>query len=995
MPASAGFGAAMAALTKEVVLTITDDLPNSKPLYKRFPIDRSLEFEFYSALVNLSSTDVKRVVKRTFVLGAITTAGYNKDEEGSNTVKAIDQPCEAGLSCPADLLDDIFVECPQRGTNVSASLGVLPELCSAEAFAGGINASNMQTICANTTDPLPAPIMRRRALSAFVTRKIDEEIRNGRMLLADEGEFSSDAPPTMSPDDDFEITTPLPIEETLALAADKTSLPEDETALAINIAAEGGGCGPGPVVLDISYETPYDVNILVAPSLGLNDTELGAALPSKDTPIIFSRSAAAFEFAYARVGSFGRPIGIFLEATDYVKNGTSDLWYAPEPIPGAEGSKVWALRGAGGAIVVGSAQSSAGEVSFQGCYFTRNEAFSGGDPALDPQHRFGGALALVRANSVVTVNGTNFDSNTADAAGAIWVGTAARISSSQIGNSLGGGLHVSNAEVALDTVIVSDSFNLINADAGGGLTCTGSSAKLTVTTSSFSSNIAAKTGGAALIQSGCSASFYGTQFEKNGAIMGGGVAVGELDPSEASSAPTDAGSVSFTKCVFLENIAGGVDPSDPVEIGGQKLDLPTESSMGGGLAVFGASSPVRIEQCVFRKNEAFMGGGLFSADAIDITGETSGFDENTAGFSWYKDADLEPTQIGGGALIMMTAGRRGGVVRINKSLFFRNSALGAFGGGIAVIGASIKFEGTLFIQNQVKGDSSQGGGLYVQASNVTEGSDYIATSNAADGIFKNVFLADEAIAVVDAESGAQPSSANMKSCYQCTPCQICGVKTGRCQFPPNLEEWCKFTNSCNKESCPFVTIGAATFDQRDFTSISIEIDIPYTINSDGTTSSTIPCSSAIAAETLPLLGRGVTCKLTGSKSSGSGAGRRRTLLGPTGNQLVVNLGAGFTVAPGSTLYMLTGGMPSQYAGLSDAAIVQIGQVTLSRSVVESNLQIANGTITAAFTSTSDQGGFLGRGSSGARWAARASQGLGHALLLLLVTLAATLLATFL
>eukprot|EP00741_Cyanophora_paradoxa_P008241 tig00001269_g7972.t1 len=99
-----------------------------------------------------------------------------------------------------------------------------------------------------------------------------------------------------------------PIRNAQGEASRKTSLMlllKGVEELAINIGMEGGGCGPGPVVLDISYETPYDINILVAPSLGLNNTELGSAMPSKDTPIIFNRPDLAFDFAFSRVGSFG------------------------------------------------------------------------------------------------------------------------------------------------------------------------------------------------------------------------------------------------------------------------------------------------------------------------------------------------------------------------------------------------------------------------------------------------------------------------------------------------------------------------------------------------------------------------------------------------------------------------------------------------------------------------------------------------------------------
>eukprot|EP00741_Cyanophora_paradoxa_P008242 tig00001269_g7973.t1 len=655
-----------------------------------------------------------------------------------------------------------------------------------------------------------------------------------------------------------------------------------------------------------------------------------------------------------------------------------------------------ALGGVGGAVAVGSSEAAAGEVVFQGCYFKRNEAFSGGDPELDPASRFGGALALVRSTSTVTINGSNFDSNTADAGAAIWAGTPVRVSSSQILTSFGDGIHIRNTEAVLDTIIVSENMNLVNFDAGAGLTCTGSSGKITATTSSFSDNGSGRMGGGALIQSGCSASFFGCTFEKNFAVMGAGVALGELN--EEAAAPTDAGAVSFTKCIFRENNAAGVnDPNGELEIAGTKITIPVESGMGGGLAVFGASSPVRIEQCMFRKNEAFMGGGLFSADAIELTGEPSGFDENTAGFAWYTDAELKPTQMGGGALVMMTAAKRGGAVRINNSLFHRNIALGAFGGGLAVIGANIHFSGTTFIQNQVLGDSSQGGGLYVQSSNVTDDSNYLATDNNAMGAFLNVFLADEAIAVVDGGK----ATTNMRSCYQCSPCQICSVKSGRCQFPPKLEEWCKFTNSCNKDSCPFVTIGAAVFDESNFRSLSIDIDIPYTVSAEGS-GTAIPCSAAFAAESLPTLGKGATCKLT---SKASGTGRRRVLLGPTGNQLIVNLGADFTAGPGSTLQMLTSGLPSQYSGLSDSAIVQISQATVRRSVLESGLQIANGTLASAFTASTSTGAGAGAGAeagvgfgtfrSGAFAGARAPQGLGSALLLILTTLLASLLATLL
>eukprot|EP00741_Cyanophora_paradoxa_P023279 tig00000254_g22486.t1 len=631
-----------------------------------------------------------------------------------------------------------------------------------------------------------------------------------------------------------------------------------------------------------------------------------------------------------------------------------------------------ALEGGGGAVSVGAdseAKMAAGEVSFSGCSFLENAAglamadaavYTAQAPNLnrlsqgtstvdfskyDPAHRVGGAIAVVKSSATVTIVGTTFRRNMADSGGAIWAGSPVAVSKCLITSSIGDGLAVVNAAASVEATLISDNGNIFNVakNSGGGLTCLGSNAKLTVSLTMFEENAAYFAGGGALVAQGCTASFESSSFMFNGAMVGGAVSVGLPGGIIAN----DGGGVQLRQCLINFNSAGDIDM--------RALGQPGGVGQGGGIAVMGTNTPVVVEECVLNGNQAFGGGGIYAADSITLAGGKNVIFNNTAGFLW-----------------------------------------GTYGGGLALIKGTTKLDDTVIIQNEVGMADGQGAGFFVGLdARVADGSKYRATANAGSGVvrptaasssssadpaadvdargaarvaqFKNVFFAAQAKAIVEAFRTGGPDAAaaiaaSATSCYKCSPCQVCGVETGRCQFPADIDSWCKYIGSCNPETCEFVSIGAAK--------LNLELDVEYTLPSGA---GSIPCSAIFTADTISLLGASPKCSIAAPASKSN-----RGLL-QTSPALVVDLGQGFNIQPGSSLELLTGNLPAQYSGLSNSAIIQISQAAKPVSALEQSLRSAGGNITgSSFASssgtTAGAGGAIAGPSTSRSSAARDREG---------------------
>eukprot|EP00741_Cyanophora_paradoxa_P008214 tig00000025_g7949.t1 len=348
-----------------------------------------------------------------------------------------------------------------------------------------------------------------------------------------------------------------------------------------------------------------------------------------------------------------------------------------------------------------------------------------------------------------------------------------------------------------------------------------------------------------------------------------------------------------------------------------------------------------------------MGGGIFATSKIEITGR-SYFEGNVAGFEWHKNSS---SQVGGA--VLLGAGSSGSNVTRDVQ-FVRNVALGGFGGGLALVGAGeVAMHGPVVVQNSVEGRNGQGGGLSVHNTRLAAGSTFRATANQALGMFKNVFLADKL-----ADLKANGSLASSVGCASCSPCQLCNPDSGKCEFPSasDLVDWCKFIGVCNNQTCPWVAVGSAKFTP-DMRGLSVTFDVDMAIGS-----SSVECASLLDANSTALLGSAPRCSIQQAPAASSS----RHLAGATASStLIIQLGPGYTVEPGSPLYFQQSALSATYQPLTGAGLVEVQQTGQTQDALRAALSAARsgsagagagaGTIAPSQGSTANGGSASGSG----------------------------------
>eukprot|EP00741_Cyanophora_paradoxa_P011534 tig00020562_g11142.t1 len=228
-----------------------------------------------------------------------------------------------------------------------------------------------------------------------------------------------------------------------------------------------------------------------------------------------------------------------------------------------------------------------------------------------------------------------------------------------------------------------------------------------------------------------------------------------------------------------------------------------------------------------------------------------------------------------------------------------------YGGGIAILACvNCEFHEPVILQNSVAMPQGQGAGLFMANTSITSDSTWLATANFAEGAFMNVLWEDELLrTVAERANGTVLTIPTLKSCYQCSPCQ---------------EKWCEFIGKCEPETCEFVTVGDAYFEggsPAGMRRIFVDFDVPYSVGQ--TAGGVVPCEAVFSAASAAALGKGAVCSVR------SATGGRR--LAQQNQQLVINLGEGFTVVSATSLEINTAGLSAPYSGMSNLAIVQLAQ----------------------------------------------------------------------
>eukprot|EP00741_Cyanophora_paradoxa_P023211 tig00021572_g22419.t1 len=258
----------------------------------------------------------------------------------------------------------------------------------------------------------------------------------------------------------------------------------------------------------------------------------------------------------------------------------------------------------------------------------------------------GGAVAVQSATEAVRFDVAIFEGNAAHFGAAISAASRVVVTRSQVSGSNGGAVWVRSTEARLELTAFSGNENVMPL-AAGAVACSGAGASLSVFASTFDDNW------------GCTAARLGSS--TGNVALAGQAAEFEADPTLGS---------------------------------------------GGALALLAPlDGAVPISGCLFAKNRAALGGGLFANASVRIDGDTIFF-SNEAGFPWFDAHAQREVQIGGGALLAFAAAPN----HVGGALFALNKAHGAFGGGLAMLGGSLEIRGPRFLSNAVLGPDSQGGG---------------------------------------------------------------------------------------------------------------------------------------------------------------------------------------------------------------------------------------------------------------------------------------------
>ncbi len=295
----------------------------------------------------------------------------------------------------------------------------------------------------------------------------------------------------------------------------------------------------------------------------------------------------------------------------------------------------------------------------------------------------GGGIFMADAGNTLTVNGTQFISNTTasyDGGGVATLGnltvTGGRFENNTSLGYHGGGLYAQYTLVVSGTQFVSNTVtNTLRADGGGAY----GASSTTITNAQFIGNVAALSDGGGLYGAS-SVALFDTQFLGNRAVWRGGGA-------HAVGNATVVGGL-FQDNLTVKSDGGGLATESALILTGTQFLSNTGQSKGGGAY---ASGPATVTGALFRNNHTnqFEGGGLATWSTLTLS--STQFISN---FSIYN---------GGGAFSVGAATVTGGLFQNNRTVFDDHS-----GGGLDSASTAALTD-TLFL-----GNSSiwNGGGLH-------------------------------------------------------------------------------------------------------------------------------------------------------------------------------------------------------------------------------------------------------------------------------------------
>jgi len=364
--------------------------------------------------------------------------------------------------------------------------------------------------------------------------------------------------------------------------------------------------------------------------------------------------------------------------------------------------------------------------NFQMCTFIGNAADRGGAVALS------GTL-----EGQLWFNDCVFKENSAAVSGgSVWLQnirrniffTVCKFGHSRAGGNglegVGGGLMVNNTNV----IVRFSSFSGNNATAGGGLWA-GHQSSLIIEDSQIIGNWASESGGGLLVTDLASVQATKCFLSGNGgpgvgrtALRGGAVALISVRQQGRDPSPS-----AFWDCRLSRNIAdvgGAMYVRSRANL--NRLEFHENFASVGGALKVERSDRLRATDCVFEINEAELFGGGADVEVSDSEFIGCRFEGNRA-----RDSEPGTWSLGGG---MHVAGSIQALsVRLRACKFFSNSA--SYGGGAFFShGASVRVDGTEFMQNEVDnmGGAVRIGGLAIRG--MREGGAY---AEFAGNLFSN------------------------------------------------------------------------------------------------------------------------------------------------------------------------------------------------------------------------------------------------------------------
>ncbi len=351
----------------------------------------------------------------------------------------------------------------------------------------------------------------------------------------------------------------------------------------------------------------------------------------------------------------------------------------------------------------------------------------------------GGAIEVDGQSSPVglSVSGSTFTGNSADAAGAIQDAFTTMTVSNSTFTSNSGTLFAGAIDNGTSFGTLTDcTFTSNSAPFSGAINnFNESGGSLTVVGSTFTDNTATDGHGGAieddLTAKGSGVSVSGSTFTGNSATMGGGAIYSD---DHSGSGAGDTTSVSTS--TFTSNVSSGGDGGGALDIQGGTIAITdsmfasnSASNQGGGIVNTGTLTD---DGSTFRSNSAHDGGGIWNSGAATLTGSTqednSAFEGGGISSKGTLTADdctfIDNDGSGYGGAIWNDGGRD---VHLVDCGFTGNSA-GVTGGAISDTGSS-SISGCTFLDNKV--GSFGGGGICVYYGALTISNSTIADNTAA------------------------------------------------------------------------------------------------------------------------------------------------------------------------------------------------------------------------------------------------------------------------